>query len=70
MKYFTSLAAGIAAAILAAAVYALFSSGVSYTELGWGGYLAVDLAAAPSLIILLITAFAVGFFGMLRRASR
>ena len=70
MKYFTSFAAGIAAAIVAAVVYALFSSGVSYTELGWAGYLAIDLPADPSLIILLITAFAVGFFGMLRRASR
>jgi hypothetical protein len=69
MKDCTSFAARIAA-ILAAVVYALLSSSVSYTELGWGGYLAVDLAAAPSLIILLITAFAVGFFGMLRRASR
>jgi hypothetical protein len=70
MKYLASFAAGVVAAVLAAVIFALFSDGISYAELGWGGYLAVDLEAAPLFLVVLMAAFGFGFFGTLRQASR
>ena len=66
MKYLASFGAGIGAAILAAVVYALFSPGISFGLM----YGVIDSAAVPPLLIILMVAFGVGFFGMLRRASR
>ena len=70
MKYLASLAVGIAVAVASAAVYTLLSSSITYTELGWGGYWAIDAEVVPGLLTVLVAAFALGFFWTARRASR
>jgi cytochrome c biogenesis factor len=69
MKYFTSVAVGSAAAVVAAVLYTLVSSSISYRELGWGGYWAFDVETLPRFFAVLLLAFAGGFFWKLRREA-
>jgi hypothetical protein len=70
MKYVASFAVGITVALVSAIVYTLLSSGISYKELGWGGYFAIDGEITPRFLAVLLAMFVLGFFWTLRRASR
>jgi hypothetical protein len=70
MRFLKSFTIGIAAAIVSAIVFLLISSASSYHELGWGGFVAVEIVVGPWLLLLMLAAFALGFFWTLKRTSR
>jgi len=69
MRFLKSLIIGMAAAIVAAIVFLLISS-ASYHELGWGGFVAVEIVVGPWLLLVMLAAFALGFFWTLKQTSR
>lgn len=69
MRFLKSFTTGMAAAIVSAIVFLLISSG-SYHELGWGGFVAVEIPVGPWLLLVMLAAFALGVFWTLKRTTR
>ena len=70
MQFIKSLIIGMAAAVVSAIAFLLLSSAWSYQELGWGFFVAVEIGAGPWLPLVMLAAFALGFFGTFKRTPR
>lgn len=68
MRFLKSLIIGTAAAVVSGMVFLLISSS-SYQELGWGSFVAVEIAVGPWLLLAMLAAFALGFVWTLNRTD-